>query len=81
MLFGNSISMSTILETNRLLLRILTLDDLDDLAPIYADPEVMRYIGPPRSREESRVALSKMIDFQKRHGFGLWATEKKRPGN
>ena len=32
-----------VLETERLILRPLTLDDVDDLAAIDADPDVMRY--------------------------------------
>lgn len=66
--------MNVILETNRLLFRPLILDDLDALAEIYADPEVMRYIGPPRNRDESMQALTKLIEFQTQYGFSLWAT-------
>ena len=33
----------TIIQTKRLLVRPLTLQDADDLAALYADPEVMRY--------------------------------------
>ena len=32
-----------VLETERLVLRHLTLDDLDELAALYRDPEVRRY--------------------------------------
>ena len=34
--------MVVILETPRLVLRELTMDDLGAVAPIYADPEVVR---------------------------------------
>jgi RimJ/RimL family protein N-acetyltransferase len=41
------------LATHRLTLRGFTAADLDALAPIYADPQVSRYIGdrtPPTAR-------------------------------
>jgi RimJ/RimL family protein N-acetyltransferase len=34
---------ATVLETERLVLRHLTLGDLDELAALYRDPEVRRY--------------------------------------
>ncbi len=37
-----------VLETERLILRELTLDDLDALAAIYADPDVRRYCQKER---------------------------------
>lgn len=33
----------TILETDRLLIRHLTMDDCDDLFALVSDPEIMRY--------------------------------------
>src|SRR5262249_34673861 len=36
---------ATILETERLVLRELTLDDAEALLEVYSDPEVMRYLG------------------------------------
>lgn len=46
------------LTTDRLLLRPPTLADLDEYAPIFADPEVMRYIGDGSLRTPDRVAVS-----------------------
>jgi len=46
------------LRTARLVLRLPTLDDLDAYAPIFADPEVMRYIGDGSLRSPERVAKS-----------------------
>ena len=44
------------LETERLVLRRFTADDLDDLVALDGDPAVMRYItgGPPTPRDEMR---------------------------
>ncbi|MEV4281384.1 GNAT family N-acetyltransferase [Actinoplanes xinjiangensis] len=65
------------LRTERLLLRQWRDDDLDDLAPIYADPEVMRYIrdGAVQSREDTAAHLDRMRQHWDEHGFGLFAAE------
>lgn len=47
-----------ILTTDRLLLRLPMPGDLDEYAPIFADPEVMRYIGDGSLRGVERVAKS-----------------------
>ena len=46
--------MQVFLETDRLILRRFTGDDVDLLVELDADPEVMRYIngGEPTSRAE-----------------------------
>lgn len=68
------------IETTRLRLRHLTLDDLDDLFRIYGNPEVMRYVGKgARTKDETQAALVSMIKHWK-HGFGMWATIYKDSG-
>ena len=48
-------------ETEHLQFRPLTASDLDDLAALYADPEVMRFLGGPRSKDEVQRVLSGYI--------------------
>ena len=71
-----------ILETERLILRRLTLDDLDALFALYRDPEVRRYFPEGTlTYEETKEELEWIIDFQYgQHGFGLWATIHKETG-
>ena len=70
-----------VLETDRLILRHLTPDDLDALAAIQADPEVMRYFpSGPRSRDETLRDLGRCIAIQAEHGFSLWAAIDKAEG-
>ena len=67
------------IETERLLLRIVRPKDLDDLAGLFADPDVVKYIGDgqPSSREEAAKAVDSMIAHWQNHGFGRWiATDK-----
>lgn len=63
-----------ILNTERLQLRAFTRADLDDLATILADAEVMRFsLMSPKSREETRSALESILAAYDKHGFGLYA--------
>jgi [ribosomal protein S5]-alanine N-acetyltransferase len=68
------------LLTQRLALRPLRESDLDVLASIYADPAVMRFLGGPRTREDTRTRLSWMIAAHREQGFGLWATTLRADG-
>lgn len=67
------------IETARLRLRMFRPADLDDLAKLFADPNVMRYVadGKPGDREQARRALDSIIEHWRRHGFGRWAVEDK----
>jgi ribosomal-protein-alanine N-acetyltransferase len=70
-----------VIETERLVLRHLTPDDLDALAEIQADPEVMRHFpSGPRDRDETRRDLERCIALQARHGFSLWAAVDRAEG-
>jgi RimJ/RimL family protein N-acetyltransferase len=67
------------IETDRLFLRAFTLDDLDDLAEIVRNPEVMRYMpgGKPMPRERAAANLKNIMDHWENHGFGWWAVDEK----
>ncbi|MCO1594847.1 GNAT family N-acetyltransferase [Micromonospora sp. RHAY321] len=71
-----------VLRTDRLSLRRLRDDDLDALATMNADPEVMRYImdGSVRDREQSALGLRKVIHDWDARGFGLFAVELRETG-
>ncbi|WP_218001850.1 GNAT family N-acetyltransferase [Microtetraspora malaysiensis] len=69
--------------TERLRLRMWRDDDLDPLAAMDGDPEVMRYIGDgvPRTREQTAEALVRRgLGWQER-GFGLFAVEVRETGD
>lgn len=71
-----------ILETPRLLLRKLTLNDLDALFALYRDPEVRRYFPEGTlTYKETKEELEWIIDvYYGQYGFGLWATINKETG-
>ena len=65
--------MAYFLTTERLRLRPFSADDLDNLAALDSDPEVMRYLtgGRPTPREEAAENLAAMI--APRGGLATWA--------
>lgn len=65
----------SIVETARLQLRMFRPDDLDSLAALLSDRDVMRYVGDgqPVSREVTDSALQSIILHWQSHGFGRWA--------
>jgi RimJ/RimL family protein N-acetyltransferase len=67
---------STILETERLSLRHLVLDDLDELFELYSDPEMRRYFPEGTlTYEETREELEWFLNGHPEHPeLGLWAT-------
>lgn len=70
----------TELRTERLLLRDWRDSDLDPLAALNADPEVMRYIAPPLPRERSEAFIEWQRGVFAARGWGLWAVEIVRGG-
>jgi ribosomal-protein-alanine N-acetyltransferase len=67
-----------IFETERLLVRQYTLDDMDHFFKLNSDEEVVRYIRKPKTFEESKQFLEEnfqyYIDFPL---FGRWAAVDK----
>jgi RimJ/RimL family protein N-acetyltransferase len=70
------------LETDRLLLRGWRASDLDALAALCADPEVMKFIGDGRPIGRGRCAalLQRIVMHWEDHGFGLWAAQERASG-
>ena len=69
-------------ETERLLLRRWTEDDLDALTATFAEPELWRYpFGRGLTPEESERFLRRQLDHWEEYGFGVWAVElRAEPG-
>ena len=69
-----------IIETERLMLREYTLNDLDALYEIMSDPETMQHYPAPFDMDRTRGWISWNLDNYKRYGFGLWAVTLKGTG-
>jgi ribosomal-protein-alanine N-acetyltransferase len=74
--------MLPVLETDRLHLRPVSADDLDHFAALYADPDVMRYIGVvgALTRDQAAQRVDFMLDHWRKHGFGMWTLLDKDDG-
>jgi ribosomal-protein-alanine N-acetyltransferase len=68
-----------ILETERLIVRHLRADDLDEMYAICSDPELMRMVGDgqPLAKESVRRWIEKSLDNYSRRGFGCSAVISK----
>lgn len=66
--------MTTILRTERLLLREFVEEDAEAFLRFNGDPRVMRYTGEPvwTDLEQTRRRLREYPDYR-RHGYGRWA--------
>jgi len=74
--------MTIILETPRLILRHLVLDDLDALFALYSDPEIRKYFPDGvKNYEDTREELEWYLNGHPEHPkIGLWATVHKETG-
>lgn len=70
------------IETERLRLRRHRLEDFEDLAAMWADPKVTRFVGgKPLSTEESWARLLRYSGHWDLLDFGYWAVVDKATGS
>ncbi len=65
------------IATRRLTLRGFTLDDVEPLHAILADPDALRYFptpGPPAVEKVEKL-ITRQLEHWDEHGFGWWAVE------
>ena len=81
---GQNPSVEIFLETERLVLRQFTNDDIDELVELDSDPEVMRFIngGRPTPRDEIvNDVLPAFLRYYERYaGYGFWAAVERSTG-
>lgn len=75
-------SQTFILETKRLILRRLIMDDLNSLFALYSEPEIRRYFPEGvLNYEETKEELEWFLNGHPEHPeLGLWATIHKETG-
>lgn len=62
------------IETKRLLLKLISEDDIDALLRIYTDPKVLKNFDmKPFSREQMEVWVKKDLEHQAKYGYGLFS--------
>jgi len=70
----------TILETDRLLLRLQTVDDVPALVALWSDPDVTRHLGGPRERRFLEEEFGKTARDPEPERFDLWPVIEKVTG-
>ena len=66
------------IETENLLLRDYTGEDVGELFVILSDPVTMSFWPRPLTREEARAWIARSIESFQEHGFGRYAITLKR---
>jgi RimJ/RimL family protein N-acetyltransferase len=69
-----------VLTTPRLVLREMTEADLDNLAALLGDEEVMRYYPRPYTAAEAADWIAWNQRNYRQHGFGLWIMSLRSTG-
>jgi len=69
------------LQSKRLLLRTMTIDDVEPLMAVFTDPVVMRSFGGGLfDREQMEQWVQRNLAHQQQHGYGLFTTLLRRDG-
>ncbi len=69
------------IETDRLILRTWMHSDLDAVAALISDAEVMRYVtGTVHARDAEAAWIDRAIDEQDREGFSMWPVVRRSDG-
>lgn len=68
--------MKTLIETKRLVLREITMQDAENLFQLHSHPDVQKYTGEPvvESMAEMEKAIRARITRYEQYGYGRWAT-------
>ena len=73
------------LETERLVLRRFTDNDIDNLVELDSDPEVMRFINggrpTPRNEVENDILPAFLGYYERFAGYGFWAAVERSSGS
>lgn len=72
-----ALQMDIIIETHRLFMRELTMNDISDLSLVLSDEESMQHYPHAFSEDEVRKWIERNIARYKNDGFGLWAVIRK----
>ena len=61
-----------VIQTERIVLRQMEMDDVDDLMGIFSDPVAMRFYPNTKSRQEAEEWVRRVQESYRDNGFGLW---------
>lgn len=73
--------MTNFLETDRLIIKLTSLSDFENILALRSDPEVQKYTTqPPATKQDVQRFLDWVIPYQKKHGHGMASVFEKRRG-
>jgi RimJ/RimL family protein N-acetyltransferase len=68
------------IDTERLVLDAHTLEDFEPMLATRTDPEVVKYLGGPNTREECWMRLLRYRGLWPLLGYGYWAVRERASG-
>lgn len=72
---------SSVIRTERLLLREQTMDDLEFISAMLSHPEVMRHYPKLYSREEAQAGIERNLQQYADYGHGTWLAIERESGH
>lgn len=72
--------MTTIIETERLILRTWDKEDVDPYFQINQDPKVTEFLRGPLTMAQVNDFIPMVNNHQAKHGYTVWATDLKETG-
>ncbi len=69
-----------VLETERLILRYLTADDVEAMFAVIGDAEAMKYYPQPLTRDDAQRWIDRSLERYRTDGYGLFAVVLKSTG-
>lgn len=73
--------MSNFLETDRLIIKLTSIEDFDNILALRSDPQVQKYTTqPPATKQDVQRFLGMIIPYQKKHGHGMASVFEKATG-
>src|SRR5580704_3858711 len=73
-------SYQVVFETDRLFLRKITMNDVENLQKIFSDPIAMQYYPKTFDTEETKAWIQRVLNNYDKHGAGLLACHLKSTG-
>ncbi|ANN97289.1 TPA: GNAT family N-acetyltransferase [Legionella pneumophila] len=74
--------MTNFLETDRLIIKLTSLSDFENILALRSDPEVQKYTTqPPATKQDVQRFLDWVIPYQKKHGHGMASVFEKKTGD
>ncbi|HAU4213860.1 TPA: GNAT family N-acetyltransferase [Legionella pneumophila] len=74
--------MTNFLETDRLIIKLTSLSDFENILALRSDPEVQKYTTqPPATKQDVQRFLDWVIPYQKKHGHGMASVFEKKMGD